>query len=62
MFTVNDMTALYSSYYTLLKQYAYDEVSGYSFISSDSQFDTAISTLKTHVSSRNSAVTSYLGY
>ncbi|MFI3324107.1 MAG: CotH kinase family protein [Rikenellaceae bacterium] len=60
IFIPDEMTALYESYYTLLKDYVYAERSGYTFLSYDSQFDSAISTLKTHVTSRNSVITSYL--
>ncbi|MFI3288488.1 MAG: CotH kinase family protein [Rikenellaceae bacterium] len=60
VFVVSDMTTLYSSYYTLLKDYAYAEVSGRSFLSRDSEFDSAVSTLKTHVSSRYTTITNYL--
>ena len=60
VFTPEKMTALYTSYYNLLKESAYSEISGYTFISSDSQFDAAISTLKTHVTERNTAVNAYL--
>lgn len=60
IFTVDKMTALYTSYYNLLKESAYAEVSGYTYIYNDSYFDAAIATLKTHVSTRNKAVTTYL--
>ncbi len=60
VFVTSQMQALYSEYYTLLKDYAYDEVSGRTFISSDSEFDSAVSTLKTHVQSRTTVVTNYL--
>lgn len=61
VFIPETMTATYSTYYTLLKDYAYAEESGYTYISRDSYFDSAVETLKSHVSSRNSAVSSYLG-
>ena len=60
IFIPSKMTALYESYFGLLKDYAYSELSGYSFINSDTEFDTAIQTLKNHVSARNSAVLNYL--
>ncbi len=60
VFVPADMVSTYSAYYDLLKEYAYAEVSGYSFISSDSQFDSGVATLKTHVQTRNTAVSSYL--
>lgn len=59
VFVPSDMQATYSAYYELLKDYAYAEESGYSYISYDSEFDQAVSTLKTHVQSRNTAVMSY---
>lgn len=60
VFVVSDMQDTYSSYYDLLKDYAYAEESGYTFLESDSDFDYAVSKLKSHVSTRNSAVESYL--
>ncbi|MFR9520303.1 MAG: CotH kinase family protein, partial [Rikenellaceae bacterium] len=60
VFIVDQMQSLYTEYYNLLQQYAYDEVSGYTFISPDSEFDSAVSVLKTHVQSRNSVVNKYL--
>ena len=54
------MEVLYNSYYNLLKEYVYAEGYGYSFISSDSEFDRGIQTLISHVSARNAAVYSYL--
>ncbi|MFI3298528.1 MAG: CotH kinase family protein [Rikenellaceae bacterium] len=60
VFTTTKMTTTYSDYYTLLKTYVYNEVSGRSFLSYDSQFDSAVSTLKSHVQSRNTTVTNYL--
>lgn len=60
VFTVDKMTTTYSNYYDLLKEYAYTEQSGYTYLNSSSSFDLAVETLKTHVQSRNSAVSSYL--
>ncbi len=60
VFIPSDMQATYSAYYELLKDYAYAEEPGYSYISYDSEFDQAVSTLKTHVQSRNTAVMSYI--
>ncbi len=60
VFVVADMQALYEEYYYLLRDYAYAEVSGRTFISNDSEFDSAVSTLKTHVQSRNTVVESFL--
>ncbi|MDA3817140.1 MAG: CotH kinase family protein [Prolixibacteraceae bacterium] len=60
VFTPAEMTSTYSVYYEMLKDYAYAEESGYTFIYNDSQFDTAVETLKNHVQSRSDAVNSYL--
>ncbi len=60
VFTPTAMTSTYSTYYELIKEYAYAEESGYTFISSDAQFDQGVTTLKSHVQSRNNAVSSYL--
>ena len=60
VFVPGDMINTYSTYYELLKDYAYAEESGYTFIYSDSQFDSAVQTLKSHVQTRNNAVNSYL--
>ncbi|MFI3239111.1 MAG: CotH kinase family protein [Bacteroidales bacterium] len=61
VFVVNDMTALYESYYNLLKEYADAEESGRTFLSSSYSFTSAVSTLKTHVQSRHTVVNNYLG-
>lgn len=50
----------YNVYYNLIKEYAYMEENGYSYIQSNTEFDQAVETLKTHVQSRNDAVNSYL--
>ncbi len=55
-----DMVAIYESYYNLLKEYAYAEVSGRTFLSGSSSFDSAYYILKTHVTSRISTVSAYL--
>lgn len=60
VFIPETMVTTYSEYYELLKDYAYDEVSGYTFINNDSDFDQAVATLKTHVQSRNNAVLSFV--
>ncbi len=52
--------ALYSSYETLLEPYATTEESGFTFLRSSSEFYSAVSQLKTHVTSRKSAVNNYL--
>ncbi len=60
VFIPSHMVATYDIYYELLKEYAYDEVAGYTFIYNASNFDQAVSTLQTHVQSRNAAVLSYI--
>ncbi|WP_372650950.1 CotH kinase family protein [Draconibacterium sp.] len=60
VFSPSEMISTYSTYYDLIKEYVYAEESGYSFLSSDSQFDSAVETLKTHAQTRNNVVESYL--
>jgi len=60
VFNSENMVPLYTKYYDLLKDYAYAEQSGYTFINNDTDFDNAVETLKTHVQTRNDAVNSYL--
>lgn len=60
VFIPSDMITTYEGYYQLLKEYAYAEESGYTFINNDSDFDQAVEALKTHVQSRNNAVLSYV--
>ncbi len=60
VFIPADMISTYESYYDLLKEYAYAERSGYTYIYSDAYFDSGVSTLKTHVQSRNDAVNNYV--
>ncbi|WP_298534722.1 CotH kinase family protein [uncultured Algibacter sp.] len=59
-FNTSNMQVLYSSYATLIEQYATSELDGFTFLNSSSDFQTAVSQLKNHVASRNSAVNSYL--
>ncbi|WP_308993040.1 CotH kinase family protein [Mariniflexile litorale] len=59
-FNTNSMQSLYTSYSTLIEPYATTEVSGYTFLNSSSDFYTAINQLKSHVSSRATAVNNYL--
>lgn len=54
------MQALYSQYQTLLEPYATTELQGYTFLRNSSEFSSAVSSLKSHVSSRKSAVEAYL--
>ncbi|WP_075590211.1 CotH kinase family protein [Labilibacter marinus] len=60
VFVPENISATYATYYNLIKEYAYAEESGYTFISSDAAFDNAVESLKTHVQSRNDAVIDYL--
>lgn len=60
VFTVEKMTESYTKYYQMIKEFAYAEEEGYSFIKSDQSFDSAVEELKAHVIERNEAVKSYL--
>lgn len=60
VFIPEDMIALYENYREILKDYAYMEDYGYTYIYYDDLFDQAVEELKTHVQSRNSAVNSFL--
>lgn len=59
-FNVSGMQAKYASYGALVEPYANLEVSGYTFLSSSSDFQAAINQLNSHVSARATAVNSYL--
>lgn len=59
-FETSSMQALYISYGDLIEPYATAEVRGYTFLNSSTSFQSAITTLKSHVSSREAAVSSYL--
>lgn len=59
-FNASTIQALYATYETLVEPYATTEVSGYTFLSSSASFYSAVSTLKSHVTSRASVVNSYL--
>ena len=60
VFIPSEMIMKYSNCDQLIKEYAYAEKSGYSFILNDAEFDQAVSTLKMHVESRNNAVNTYV--
>jgi len=51
---------VYTTYAALVEPYATTERSGYSFLNNSSDFQQAITTLKSHASSRANAVTTYL--
>ena len=59
-FNVSSMQSKYATYSALVEPYANLEVSGYSFLSSSSDFQVAISQLNSHVSARATAVNNYL--
>lgn len=60
VFEPSQLIETYSGCYELLKEYAYAEQAGYTFIRSNADFDQAVEELKTHVQERNNAVLSYL--
>lgn len=60
VFIPAELSANYTTYYNLIKEYAYAEESGYSYISYDSQFDQAVETLKSHAQERSDAVNNYM--
>ncbi len=59
-FETSKMQALYTTYATLIEPYATSEVSGYTFLESSSDFQSAITTLKSHAAERATAVSNYL--
>ena len=59
-FNENTMHALYESQASLIEPYATTERSGYTFLNSAASFQSAVATLKSHVSARRLAVDSYL--
>jgi hypothetical protein len=59
-FNETTIQALYTTYASLIEPYATSEVSGYTFLSNSSEFQSAVSTLKSHVTSRKTAVNNYL--
>lgn len=60
VFIPSEMIATYEKYNGMIKEYAYAEVSGYTYIQNDSEYNNAVSTLKSHVQSRNNVVEAYL--
>ncbi|GAA0877189.1 hypothetical protein GCM10009119_01570 [Algoriphagus jejuensis] len=61
VFETGKMQELYTTYGALVQPYAISEVSGYTFLNSPSDFQSAVNTLKSHATSRAAAVKSYLG-
>ena len=59
-FSPNRMISIYDGYYELLKEHAYAEVSAYTFLRNDAEFDAAVEVLKDHVQARHEAVVIYL--
>lgn len=59
-FETRSIQATYDNYSALIGPYATMELPGYSFLESDSDFYTAVNTLKLHSSSRATAVNTYL--
>lgn len=59
-FAPSKMSTQYSAYDVIIASSATSEISGYTFLSSSSDYSSAVSTLKSHCSSRTSAAFSYL--
>ena len=59
-FNETSIQALYTSYGALIEQYATSERSGFTFLNNSSDFQSAVNDLKTHVTSRKTAVNNYL--
>ena len=59
-FNETSIQALYTSYAALIEQYATSELSGFTFLNNSSDFQSAVSQLKTHVTTRKTAVNNYL--
>ncbi len=59
-FESSSIQATYDYYSTLIAPYATAELSGYSFLENDSDFYNAVNTLKSHATSRATAVSTYL--
>jgi spore coat protein CotH len=60
VFAPDKLISTYNKYYDLVKEYAYNEVSGYTFISYNEEFDQAVEILKQHVQERETTVLDYL--
>ena len=59
-FNVSTIQSQYTTYSALIEPYATSEVTGYTFLNSSSEFQTAINQLNAHVVSRTNAVNAYL--
>ena len=59
-FNTATIQSLYTSYGSLIQEYATSEVDGYTFLDNSSEFQTAVDQLKSHVVERTTAVNDYL--
>lgn len=59
-FSVSNIQSQYSTYSALIEPYATSEIDGYTFLNSSSDFQSAVSTLNSHVVQRATAVSNYL--
>ncbi len=59
-FSVSFIQSQYSTYSTLIEPYATSEISGYTFLNSSSDFQSAVNKLNSHVTERATAVSNYL--
>ena len=58
-FSVSNIQSQYSTYSALVEPYATTELDGYTFLESSSDFQSAVSTLNSHVVQRTNAVSNY---
>ena len=59
-FNASTIQSQYASYSALIEPYATSEVTGYTFLNSSSEFQSAVNQLNAHVVSRTNAVNAYL--
>ena len=59
-FETSSMQTTYDTYSTMIESYATSELPGYSFLRSPNDFYNAVDTLKSHATSRATAVTTYI--
>lgn len=59
-FETSYIQSVYDTYANLVEPYATTEIDGYTFLNGSSSFYSAVSTLKSHAASRNTAVNNYL--
>ncbi len=60
-FNASAMQTTYTTYAALVEPYATTETRGYTFLTSSSEFQSAVNTLKSHATQRAAAVKAYLG-